>query len=543
MINQNPFSNLKQDAPSALVVFLVALPLCLGIALASGAPLFSGLIAGIIGGLIVAPLSGSPLGVSGPAAGLAVIVYGAIEELGAYPTFLAAVIVAGIVQVLLGVLKAGVIGYYFPSSVIKGMLSGIGIIIFLKQIPHAFGYDADPEGDFAFVQHDGHNTFSEFKYMLEAISPSATLIAGLGLLILIIWERPFMKKLSFTTIVQGPLVAVVTGILLKLYFDGKEGWELAGDHLVSIPVTEGLSGFIGQFTTPDFSAFLNPAIYTIGVTMAVVASLETLLCVEATDKLDPYKRVTPTNRELLAQGAGNIVSGLVGGLPITQVIVSSSANIQSGGRTKASATLHGALLLISAFAIPAILNLIPLAALAAILLVVGYKLAKPSMILGMWKKGSNEFIPFAITVIGIVLTDLLMGIALGLVVAIVSILWDNFKVPYKFDIRNYQPGAPIKIEFSEVVSFLNKASIQQTLDTIPPNSSVELDASQTLRMHPDVNEIIEEFQINAATKDIKVTLVGFEKTVSETPMADFEEQVLLKPRVKASKVAKLFKKN
>lgn len=542
MINQNPFANLKQDAPSSLVVFLVALPLCLGIALASGAPLFSGLIAGIIGGLIVAPLSGSPLGVSGPAAGLAVIVYGAIEELGAYPTFLAAVIVAGVVQVLLGVLKAGVIGYYFPSSVIKGMLSGIGIIIFLKQIPHAFGYDSDPEGDFGFIQQDGHNTFSELSYMLEAISPSATLIAGLGLLILILWERPFMKKLSFTTIIQGPLVVVVTGIVLKLYFDGKEGWELVGDHLVSIPVTEGLSGFIGQFTTPDFSAFLNPAIYTIGITMAVVASLETLLCVEATDKLDPFKRVTPTNRELLAQGAGNIISGLVGGLPITQVIVRSSANIQSGGRTKASATLHGALLLISAFAIPAILNLIPLAALAAVLLIVGYKLAKPSMILGMWKKGSNEFIPFAVTVLGIVFTDLLMGIALGLVVAIVSILWDNFKVPYKFDIRDYKAGDPIKIEFSEVVSFLNKASIQQTLDTIPPNTRVVLDASQTLRMHPDVNEIIEEFQINATSKDITLELIGFEATVSETPMADFEEQVLQKPRATTSKVAKLFKK-
>ena len=541
MVNQNPFDNLKQDAPSSLVVFLVALPLCLGIALASGAPLFSGLIAGIIGGLIVAPLSGSPLGVSGPAAGLAVIVYGAIEELGAYPTFLAAVIVAGVVQVLLGVLKAGVIGYYFPSSVIKGMLSGIGIIIFLKQIPHAFGYDADPEGDLAFVQQDGHNTFSEFKYMLEAISPSATLIAGLGLLILILWERPFMKKMAFTTIVQGPLVAVVTGIVLKLYFDGKEGWELVGDHLVSIPVTEGLSGFIGQFTTPDFSAFLNPAIYTIGLTMAVVASLETLLCVEATDKLDPYKRVTPTNRELLAQGAGNIVSGLVGGLPITQVIVRSSANIQSGGRTKASATMHGALLLISAFAIPAVLNLIPLAALAAILLIVGYKLAKPSMIVDMWKKGSNEFIPFAVTVLGIVFTDLLMGIALGLVVAIVSILWDNFKVPYKFDIRDYEAGAPIKIEFSEVVSFLNKASIQQTLNTIPASSNVVLDASQTLRMHPDVHEIIEEFQVNAVTKDITVSLIGFEATVSETPMADFEEKVLKKPRATTSKVAKLFK--
>ena len=542
MINQSPFSNLKQDAPSSLVVFLVALPLCLGIALASGAPLFSGLIAGIIGGLIVAPLSGSPLGVSGPAAGLAVIVYGAIEQLGAYPTFLAAVVVAGVVQVLLGVLKAGVIGYYFPSSVIKGMLSGIGIIIFLKQIPHAFGYDADPEGDMSFIQQDGHNTFSEFKYMLEAISPSATLIAVLGLLIMILWERPFMKKLSFTTIIQGPLVAVVTGILLKLYFDGKEGWELIGDHLVSLPETKGLSGFIGQFSTPDFSAFLNPAIYTIGITMAVVASLETLLCVEATDKLDPYKRVTPTNRELLAQGAGNILSGLVGGLPITQVIVRSSANIQSGGRTKASATLHGALLLISAFAIPSILNLIPLAALAAILLIVGYKLAKPNMIVGMWKKGSNEFIPFAVTVVGIVLTDLLTGIALGLVVAIVSILWDNFKVPYKFDIRNYNVGAPIKIEFSEVVSFLNKASIQQTLNTIPPNSTVLLDASQTLRMHPDVHEIIQEFKVNAATKDITLELIGFEATVSETPMADFEEQVLQKPRATTSKVGKLFKK-
>ena len=541
MVNHNPFSNFKQDIPSALVVFLVALPLCLGIALASGAPLFSGLIAGIVGGLIVAPLSGSPLGVSGPAAGLAVIVYGAIEELGAYPTFLAAVIIAGIVQVLLGMLKAGVIGYYFPSSVIKGMLSGIGIIIFLKQIPHAFGYDKNPEGDLAFIQQDGHNTFSELKYMLDAVSPSATLISLLGLIILILWERPWMKKMSFTTIIQGPLVAVVTGILLKIYFDGKIGWELTGDHLVSIPVTEGLNGFLGQFTAPDFGAFLNPAVYTIGITMAVVASLETLLCVEATDKLDPYKRVTPTNRELLAQGAGNIVSGFIGGLPITQVIVRSSANIQSGGRTKASATIHGGLLLISAFAIPALLNLIPLAALAAILLVVGYKLAKPSMIIGMWKKGRAEFIPFAVTVIGIVLTDLLMGIALGLVVAIVSILWDNFKVPYKFDINSYELGQPIKIEFSEVVSFLNKASIQQTLNTIPQNSKVLLDASQTLRMHPDVHEIVEQFQINAQTKNITVEVVGFDKTVSETPMEDFEEKVLQKPRTTTNKFSKLFR--
>jgi len=539
MLNQSPFKNLKQDIPSSLVVFLVALPLCLGIALASGAPLFSGLIAGIVGGLIVAPLSGSPLGVSGPAAGLAVIVFSALEDLGSYPIFLAAVVVAGIVQILLGVLRAGVIGYYFPSSVIKGMLSGIGIIIFLKQIPHAFGYDADPEGDLAFIQQDGHNTFTELKYMLESISPSATLIAVLGLLILLLWERPWMKNKSFTTLIQGPLVTVALGIALKLYFDGMEGWELVGNHLVSIPVTSGFSGFAGQFTTPDFTAFLNPAIYTLGITMAIVASLETLLCVEATDKLDPYKRVTPTNRELLAQGAGNIFSGLIGGLPITQVIVRSSANIQSGGRTKASAFLHGALLLICAFAIPNILNLIPLSALAAILLIVGYKLAKPMMFLSMWKKGLSEFVPFTITVLGIVFTDLLSGIALGLAVAIVSILWDNFKVPYKFDIKSYTPGEPIKIEFSEVVSFLNKASIQHTLNTVPKNSSLILDASQTLRMHPDVLEIIEEFQVNAATKDIDITFKGFDETVSETPLVDFEEQVLQKKRPQRKRLLSL----
>jgi MFS superfamily sulfate permease-like transporter len=315
-MDYSPLRNFKYDVPSAVVVFLVALPLCLGIALASGAPLFSGLIAGIVGGLIVAPLSGSPLGVSGPAAGLAVIVYGAIEELGAYPTFLAAVVVAGITQMILGALRAGVIGYYFPSSVIKGMLSGIGIIIFLKQIPHAVGYDADPEGDLHFIQQDGHNTFSELKWMLEALNPTATLIAALGLAILILWERPFMKKLSFTTIIQGPLVTVVMGILIAMNTTTIEGWVLSADHMVAIPVTEGLSGFMGQFTTPDMTAFANPAIYTIGITMAVVASLETLLCVEATDKLDPFKRVTPTNKELWAQGFGNVVSGFIGGLPI-----------------------------------------------------------------------------------------------------------------------------------------------------------------------------------------------------------------------------------
>ena len=540
-MDYSPFRNFKYDVPSAVVVFLVALPLCLGIALASGAPLFSGLIAGIVGGLIVAPLSGSPLGVSGPAAGLAVIVYGAIEELGAYPTFLAAVVVAGITQMILGALRAGVIGYYFPSSVIKGMLSGIGIIIFLKQIPHAVGYDADPEGDLHFIQQDGHNTFSELKWMLDALNPTATLIAALGLAIMILWERPFMKKLSFTTIIQGPLVTVVVGILIAMNTTTIEGWILSADHMVAIPVTEGLDGFMGQFTTPDMTAFANPAIYTIGITMAVVASLETLLCVEATDKLDPYKRVTPTNKELWAQGFGNVVSGFIGGLPLTQVIVRSSANIQSGGRTKASAFIHGALLLICAYAIPKVLNMIPLAALAAILLIVGWKLAKPALFIAMWKKGQSEFIPFTVTVVGIVLTDLLTGIALGLVVAIVYILWDNFKLPYKFDIKNYKAGEPIRIEFSESVSFLNKASIQRTLKTLPDGASVVLDARNSLRIHPDVVEIVEEFQVNAATRDITVECLGFDTTVSETPMEDFDEYVLNKPKVKVTGVKKLFK--
>lgn len=540
-MDYSPLRNFKYDVPSAVVVFLVALPLCLGIALASGAPLFSGLIAGIVGGLIVAPLSGSPLGVSGPAAGLAVIVYGAIEELGAYPTFLAAVVVAGITQMILGALRAGVIGYYFPSSVIKGMLSGIGIIIFLKQIPHAVGYDADPEGDMSFIQQDGHNTFSELKWMLESLNPTAALIAALGLAVLILWERPFMKKLSFTTIIQGPLVTVVMGILIATYSSTIEGWMLSADHLVAIPVTEGLDGFMSQFTTPDMTAFANPAIYTIGITMAVVASLETLLCVEATDKLDPFKRVTPTNKELWAQGAGNVVSGLIGGLPITQVIVRSSANIQSGGRTKASAFIHGALLLICAYAIPKVLNMIPLAALAAILLIVGWKLAKPALFIAMWKKGQSEFIPFTVTVAGIVLTDLLTGIALGLVVAIVYILWDNFKLPYKFDIKNYKAGEPIRIEFSESVSFLNKASIQRTLNTLPDGARVVLDARNSLRIHPDVVEIVEEFQVNASTRDINVECLGFDATVSETPVEDFDEHVLNKPKVKATGMKKLFK--
>ncbi|MEL6122230.1 MAG: SulP family inorganic anion transporter, partial [Bacteroidota bacterium] len=496
--NTGFFSQLKNDLPASVVVFLVALPLCLGIALASGAPLFSGIIAGIVGGTIVALLSGSPLGVSGPAAGLAVIVLTAIQDLGDFQVFLVAVVLAGVFQLILGFLKAGVIGYYFPSSVIKGMLSGIGIIIILKQIPHAFGYDADPEGDFRFVQVDGENTFSELINMVNYISPGALIISVLSLAILLLWDRPFMKNLGFTKIIQGPLVAVVTGVVLHLVFKNIDGLALNENQVVSIPVSESLAGFFNQFTFPNFSHITDPAIWTIGITLAVVASLETLLCVEATDKLDPQKRITPTNRELKAQGVGNIVSGLIGGLPITQVIVRSSANIQSGGKTKASAFIHGLMLLICAMAIPHILNLIPLSSLAAILFIVGFKLAKPSVFREMFKMGTSQSIPFIVTILGIVFTDLLMGIGMGLVVAIFQILWNNYKKPFHFDPDNQSDSGPIVIHLSEDVSFLNKAGIMRTLSQVPADSHVVIDGHLTKSMHPDIMEIIEDYKLNAA---------------------------------------------
>ena len=339
------FSNFKNDIPASIVVFLVAVPLCLGIALASGAPLFSGIISGIVGGIIVGFLSGSPLGVSGPAAGLAVIVLTAIQELGDFRVFLVAVVLAGVIQILLGILKAGVIGYYFPSSVIKGMLSGIGIIIILKQIPHALGYDKNPEGDLGFVQTDGHNTFSELFYMLDFVSLGAVIITLISVAILILWEQPFMKKIGIFKIIQGPLVVVLTGIGLNSLFGHYENLMLRAEQVVDIPVAQSLGKALEMFTTPDFSAITNVNVLILAFTIAIVASLETLLCVEATDKLDPQKRITPTNRELIAQGVGNMASGLIGGLPVTQVIVRSSANIQSGGQTKASAIMHGFLLL------------------------------------------------------------------------------------------------------------------------------------------------------------------------------------------------------
>ena len=521
-VKKGVFSNLKDDLPASLVVFLVAMPLCLGIALASGAPLFSGIIAGIVGGIVVGAISGSQLGVSGPAAGLAVIVLTAIQDLGAYEVFLMAVVIGGILQLILGFLKAGIIGYYFPSSVIKGMLAGIGIIIILKQIPHAVGYDADYEGSLAFNNPDGHNTFSELFYMFQAISPGALFITLVSMAILILWEQPFMKAKGFTKIVQGPLVAVISAIVLGLVIQTTP-YALKAEQMVSIPVADSLSGFFSQFTFPDFTQLTNPAVYITGITIAVVASLETLLCLEATDKLDPYKRVSPANLELKAQGIGNIISGMIGGLPITQVIVRSSTNIQSGGKTKLSAIAHGFLLILSAMLIPNLLNLIPLASLAAILFLVGYKLAKPVLFKEMYAAGKEYFIPFMVTILGIVFTDLLMGIGLGMVVAIFYVLYKNYQKPYLLDVKQTANGEVIRLELSEDVTFLNKANILKTLNQMPNNTKVIIDASRCVEIEHDVNEIIEDFIEGAQYKDIEVEVINRKyRGLQESPVAVFE---------------------
>lgn len=518
----SPFKNFKDDIPASIVVFLVAMPLCLGIAMASGAPLFAGLISGIIGGIIVGALSGSPLGVSGPAAGLAVIVLNAITDLGGFEIFLVSVILAGVIQLIMGFAKAGIIAYFFPSSVIHGMLAGIGIIIFLKQIPHAFGYDKDPEGDFGFMQVDGHNTFDELINMLDYISPGVLIISAVSLAILILWDTPFFKKLKFTKLIQGPLVVVVLGVLLGLYFESIPRLMISAEHMVSVPIPKDISGFFNNFTLPDFNALSNPDVYITAIVIAVVASLETLLCVEASDKQDTLKRITPTNRELKAQGIGNIIAGFIGGLPVTQVIVRSSANQQSGGKTKASTIFHGVLLLISVIAIPKILNLIPLGVLAAILLVVGYKLAKPALFKKMYQQGLGQLIPFVVTVLGIVFTDLLMGIALGLVVAIFVILRNNFKIPYKMLRENLKGKENINIVLSEDVTFLNKASIQKSLAGIPSNTHVTIDAKNNHFIHYDVIEIIEDFKISATNRNITVEIIDLYKDQNNNPSQHYK---------------------
>lgn len=509
------FKYLKNDIPASIVVFFVALPLCLGIALASGAPLFSGLIAGIIGGIVVGSLSGSKIGVSGPAAGLAAIVLTAIGTLGGFENFLVAVVIGGVIQILLGMLKAGIIGYYFPSSVIKGMLTGIGIIIILKQIPHFFGYDADPEGDFAFFQVDGENTFSEILVALNSISLGSTLVGVTGLAILLFWDNVLSKRARIFKIIQGPLVAVIVGIIYFAVTAGSNSnFSINSENLVSVPIPEDAASFFGQFTFPNFGAITNPEIWVTGFTLALVASLETLLCVEATDKLDPHKNVTPTNKELFAQGTGNIISGLIGGLPITQVIVRSSANIQSGARTKMSAIIHGFLLLISVIIIPRLLNMIPLSVLAAVLLVVGYKLAKPALFKQMINAGWKQYVPFFVTVFGIVFTDLLVGIGLGLGVGIIVVLIKSYQNSHFLHIEDKSNGKhKIKMTLAEEVTFLNKGAILKELDSLPRDTYLELDVRKTRYLDSDIVEILEDFAFKATERNIDIKIISERGTI------------------------------
>jgi len=503
--------SLRQDLPASIVVFFVAVPLCLGIALASGAPLFAGLIAGIIGGIIVGTISGSPLGVSGPAAGLAVIVFQAIKELG-FEAFLLAGFLSGFVQIALGFLRAGVLGYFFPSAVIRGMLAGIGTIILLKQIPHFFGYDNDPEGETQFNQPDGENTFTELLQAYEHIDWNATLVATIGFVILLVWDNVLSKRGGFFKVVQGPLVAVTFGILYQvLTTKFAPGMALIDEHLVSVPTPETFSDALNQFTTPDWSAISNSAVWIMAGTIAVVGSLETLLCLEATDKLDPHKRVTPTNRELVAQGVGNSISGLIGGLPITQVIVRSSANIQSGAQSKLSAILHGVFLLLAVMTIPHILNLVPLSVLASILLIVGYKLAKPQLFKTMFQRGWGQFIPFVVTVLGIVFTDLLTGIAMGAAVAIIVLLRRNYQNSHFMHLEetDSQTGQHrVQIRLSEEVTFLNKGAIIRELSEVPDNSLVIIDRSKCVDIDHDVLEVIDDFRVSAKDRNIQVEVVS-----------------------------------
>ncbi|MBQ0785895.1 MAG: SulP family inorganic anion transporter [Oceanihabitans sp.] len=523
------FKTLKSDLPASVVVFFVALPLCLGIALASGAPLFSGVIAGIIGGIVVGALSGSKIGVSGPAAGLAAIVLTAIGTLGGYENFLVAVVLGGVIQLLFGILKAGIIGYYFPSSVIKGMLTGIGIIIILKQIPNFFGYDEGSAWDLEFFEIDGGNTFSELFTMLNNIHPGAALIGLISLLLLIFWDKILSKKGKFFEVIQGPFVVVVLGILFFILTQNHEVLSIGANHMVRVPIPEDLDSFIGQFSFPNFAAITNPQVWVVAFTIALVASLETLLCVEASDKIDPDKNVTPTNRELLAQGAGNILSGLVGGLPVTQVIVRSSANIQSGGKTKLSTIIHGLLLLLSVVLIPTLLNKIPLSVLASILLIVGFKLAKPSLFKKMYSLGWKQSVPFFVTVIGIVFTDLLVGIGLGLAVGIVVILLKSYQNSHFLHIEDNSNGKHrIKMELAEEVTFFNKGAILKELDSLPRDTYLEFDVRKTRFLDYDIIEILEDFAFKAKERNIDIKLISKRGVVENPP--SFIEFFQLRPK-------------
>lgn len=498
------FAHWRQDIPASVVVFLVALPLCLGIAMASGAPLFSGLTAGIVGGLVVGTLSKSPLSVSGPAAGLTVIVLDAIQTLPTFEAFLLAVCLAGVLQIIFGFIRAGVIGDFIPASVINGMLAAIGLILIMKQLPHAFGYDGDYMGDHAFLQTDGQNTLSTLWYVLNNhFSLGAILISVTSLVFMFWWEKRQVKMTSWLRYVPGPLLVVVFGVCASEFFKAMMPlMVLQPEQMVAVPVTESAMQLINELRFPDFAHIGNKAVWVVAITLALVASIESLLSIEAVDKLDPYRRITPTNRELLAQGVGNTISGLIGGLPVTSVIVRSSANISAGGRTKLSAIFHAVLLLICVLAIPKLLNSIPLSALAAILIAVGYKLTKPAIFMQKYRKGLRHFIPFVVTITAILFTDLLVGIAIGVATGVLFILLQNFRsaVILVEDENHYL------LRLKKDIFFIHKYELKKTLREIPDNASVLLDVSKIGFVDRDNADMINQFIDAARMRGIKVTL-------------------------------------
>ncbi|MCU7552045.1 SulP family inorganic anion transporter [Chitinophagaceae bacterium LB-8] len=495
--------NIKSDFPASIVVFLVALPLCLGIALGSGAPLFSGLIAGMLGGMVIGFLSGSQLSVSGPAAGLTAIVAAAILKLPSFEAFLLAVVVCGALQIALGFIKAGLLGDYVPNSVIKGMLAAIGLILILKQLPHLVGYNASFEGDESFKQHNEENTFTAILHSLKYITPVAVVIGVASLLLHIFWDKFVANKKGIIKLIPAPLLIVLLGVgINEVLKSTNPQYALHADLMVNIPIANSAGEFFSFFTFPDWNAIANKEVWIAGLTLALVASLETLLSIEAVDDLDPFQRVTNKDRELKAQGVGNLISGLIGGLPITSVIVRSSANVNAGAQTKMSAVYHGILLLVCVAFIPALLNLIPKAALAAILIYTGYKLAKPTLFKMYYKKGWDQFMPFVITIVAILLTDLLKGVMVGMVSGLFFVLRSNFKTAVFVvnDMNNYL------FRLRKDVSFMNKPIIKAKLEEVPENSYVLIDASRADFIDKDIVEVIEDFMIHAPLKNIRVDL-------------------------------------
>ena len=501
--------NLFADIKAGVVVFLVALPLCLGIAMACKVPLFSGIIAGVIGGILVTVFSGSKYSVSGPAAGLTAIVLASITQLGSYEAFLAAVVFAGVFQLILGVLKAGSIGNYIPNAVIKGMLAGIGIILIIKQIPHLFGYDKDPEGDEQFIQLDGENSFTELVHMVNFITPGAIVIGLVSFAVLIIAEKPFYKKNKILSNLPGPLLAVAFGILLTIAFKGYPFLAIDSIHLVNLPTIASFTDLQANLFFPDFSFANSSKFWMIVFTLAVVASLETLLGIEAVDKLDPDKNESNTNKELLAQGIGNIACGFIGGLPVTSVIVRSSANINSGAKSKLSAIIHASLLLISVLLLPNLLALIPNACLAAILIMTGFKLTKLAIFKEQWKFGYEQFIPFVITIVVMLVTDLLKGVCAGLIVAIIFIIKDNIKSSFESNSEIIEGKLYYLIKLPQHVTFFNKGYLINFFGSIQSESKVIIDASINKKMNRDAKDVIDDFINTAKHRKIELELIKY----------------------------------